>query len=58
MRLIATDGVALSVGLSIGQCVTIVSHVKTAEPIKMPFGMWTRVDPRNYVLDAGPDPHT
>jgi len=23
-----------------------------AEPIKMPFGMWTRVGPRNYVLDG------
>ena len=29
---------------------------KTAEPIMMPFGMLTRVDPRNYVLDGAPDP--
>jgi len=26
---------------------------KTAEPIKMPFGVWTRVCPRKYVLDGG-----
>jgi len=24
-----------------------------AEPIEMPFGAWTRVDPRNHVLDGG-----
>jgi len=23
----------------------------------MPFGMWTRVDQRNHVLDEGPDHH-
>jgi len=23
---------------------------KTAEPIEMPFGLWTRVGPVNYVL--------
>jgi len=27
---------------------------KTAEPIKMPFGFWARMDPRNHVLDGGP----
>jgi len=27
--------------------------VKTAEPIEMPFGLWTRVGPRNHVLDHG-----
>jgi len=27
-----------------------VSCAKTAEPIKMPFGIWTRVDPRKHVL--------
>jgi len=26
-----------------------------AEPIEMSFGLWTRVDPRNHVLDVGPD---
>jgi len=36
----------------------IVSRAKTAELIKMPLGVWTRVGPRNHVLlDGGPDPH-
>jgi len=39
MRPIVKDGLAWSVGLS----VTIVSPAKTAEQIKMPFGLWTRV---------------
>jgi len=25
---------------------------KTAEPIEMPFGLWTRVGPRKHVLDG------
>jgi len=29
---------------------------KTAEPIEMPFGLRTRVGPRNHVLDGGPGP--
>ena len=33
-----------------------MSPAKTAEPIEMLFGLWTRVGPRNYVLDGGPDP--
>jgi len=28
--------------------VTIVSHAKTAEPVEMPFRLWTRVGPRNW----------
>jgi len=28
----------------------------TAEPIEMPFGLRTLVDPRNHVLDGDPDP--
>ena len=36
--------------------VTVVSPAKTAEPIEMPFGMWTRIGPRNHVLDGSPDP--
>jgi len=51
MRPIVTDGVAWSVGLS----VILVSPAKTAAPIEMPFGLGTRVDPRNHVLDGGPD---
>ena len=29
-----------------------VSCAKTAEPIEMPFGLWTRVGPRKHVLDG------
>ena len=53
--------VCLSVGLSVSlslslAIVSIVSPAKTAEPIEVPFGMWTPVGPRNHVLDGGPDP--
>ena len=54
MRSIRTDRVAWSVRLS----VTLVSPVKTAEPIEMPFGLRTQVGPENHVLDVldgGPD---
>jgi len=27
-----------------------------AEPIEMPFGLWTRVGPGNHVLYRGSDP--
>jgi len=40
--------VCLSVCLS----VTTVSPAKAAEPIEMPFRIWTRVDARNHVLDG------
>jgi len=50
MRSVVIDGVAWSVGLSVGLFVTIVSPAKTAEPIDMPFGLWTGVGPRNHVL--------
>ena len=33
--------------------VTVESHAKTAELIRMPFGMWTRVGPRKHVSDGG-----
>ena len=39
MRPIATDEVAWSVSLS----VTTMSPAKMAEPIEMPFGLWTLV---------------
>jgi len=29
---------------------------ETAEPVEMPIGLWTRMGPRNDVLDGGPDP--
>jgi len=37
---------------------TAVSPAKTAEPIEMMVGLWTRVGQRKhyYVLDGGPDP--
>jgi len=53
MRPIVTDQVAWSVG----QSVTLVSPAKTAEPIEMPFGLRTRVGPRNHVLDGIQIPH-
>jgi len=34
---------------------TTKSCAKTAEPIEIPSGMWTRVGPRNLVLGGGPD---
>jgi len=30
-----------------------VSCAKTADPIEMPFAVWTRVCPREHVLDGG-----
>jgi len=39
-------------GLSVCLSVTIMSPAKMAEPIKMPFGMWTWMNPRNRVLDG------
>jgi len=41
-----------SVGRSVCLSVTIVSPAKTAEPIEMLFGMWTRVDSMNHVFDG------
>jgi len=32
--------------------VTTVSCAKSAEPIEMPFGLWTQVGPRNHVLSG------
>ena len=33
-----------------------MSPAKTDEPIEMPFGLWSRVGPRNHTLGGGPDP--
>ena len=52
MRPIVTDRVAWSVGLAIchsSEC------CKTAESIEVPFGLRTRVGPRNHVLDGVSD---
>jgi len=60
MRPITTDGAAWSVGSSVCLAISLslitMSPAKMAEPIEMPFGMWTRVGPRNCVLDGAPDP--
>jgi len=53
MRSIAADRVAWSASLSVGLSVclsvclsvTLMRPAKTAEPIEMPFGLRTRVDP-------------
>jgi len=34
--------------------VTLVSPAKMAEPIKILFGLWAWMGPRNHVLDDGP----
>jgi len=34
-----------------------VSCAKTAEPIEMWFGLWTRVGPRKHVLEGAQIPH-
>ena len=47
----------MSVCLSVAWSVATVSPAKTAELIEMPFGVWTRLDQRNHVLDEGPDHH-
>jgi len=38
--------------LSVCRYVTLVSPAKTAEPIEMPFGLWARLGPMNYVLEG------
>ena len=48
MQPVATDRVVWSVGLS----VRIMTPAKMAELIEMPSGMWTRVGPRNHVLNG------
>jgi len=51
MWLIATDGIAWSVCLSVCLSVTTMSLAKAAEPIVMLFGMLTWMGPRNHILD-------
>ena len=34
---------------------TLMNTAKTAEPIEMPFNMWTLGDPRNQVLGGSPE---
>jgi len=56
MQPIVTDGVAWSVGQSVDLSVMIASYAKTAELIELSFGLWTRVVPRNLVLDGSRSP--
>jgi len=61
MRPIVTDRVAWSVCLFVEPCiiatvcrsVTIVNPAKTAEPMEIPFGLWTWVGSGKHVLDGG-----
>ena len=43
--------------MSVSVCLldTTASCANTAEPIQMPFGMWTRLGPMNHVLGGDPD---
>ena len=45
--------------LSIVVCrsATVVTPGKTAEPIEIPFGLWTQVGLRNHILNGVPYPH-
>jgi len=46
--------VGLSACLSVGHHSEAgVNPAETNKPIDVPFGMWTRVGPRNYVLGGG-----
>ena len=58
MQSIVIDRLAWSVCRSVGHglSVTLVSPAKTGELIEMPFGLRTRVGPRDHVLDGGSDP--
>ena len=40
----------------VGICLCVVSPAETAEPIEVPFGLWTQADARKQVLDEGADP--
>jgi len=46
MQPIITDGID-------GRSLKIVSRGEMAEPIEMPFWLWTLMGPRNHVLDGG-----
>jgi len=41
---------------SVGLLETFVIHAKTAEPIEVQFGVWTRMGPSTDILDGGLDP--
>ena len=50
MRPVVTNRVVWFVSRSVGLFVTLMSPAKVAEPIKMPFGLWAWMGPRNHVL--------
>jgi len=52
MQHIATDRVASSVCRCVGLSETVVSPEKTAEPIEMPFKMWTGAGAKRHVFDG------
>jgi len=52
MRSIVTDRVAWFRLLY--RSVTVLSSEKTAEPIEMQFGLWSRMGLRNHVLAGDP----
>ena len=54
MQPIATDRVAQSVHSAVGRSVMIVRSAKTAEPIKMLFGLCSWVGPKNYADPPNP----
>ena len=51
-------GLCVCICLSVSVCLldTIASPIKMDETIKMLFGVWTQVCPRNHVLGGGLDP--
>ena len=56
MRPIATDVAWVDVSVCVCLLDATVSVTKTAEPIEMPFELWTRTGPRNHALVGGLDP--
>jgi len=54
MRPIVAIEVAWSLCLSAKLSITMVSPAETAEQIDMPFGLWTRVGPKNHYIRWGP----
>ena len=48
--------IVTGIAWSVCQSVIVISPAETAEPIKMPFGLWTRVNSKNHVLAGGPGP--
>ena len=61
MRPIATDEVSVAsvcLRVSVPAFVSLLQYEnrKHYDSIEMPFGVWTRVGPKNHVLGGGPDP--